>query len=143
MGLVETHLVGRGATRDEWAKKAQSLHWRLLDNGARPTGNGGSAAGHARACEGGELFLARNYRHVHRFADKPRDLPSFCIPGGVGYDGFMAVTVHQQGYTFVLVVYYGYCSVGFGGDNVGRMARLRAFVRCLLLSCRPIFLELP
>eukprot|EP00959_Pyramimonas_sp_CCMP1952_P121246 2535239-Pyramimonas_sp.AAC.1 len=45
MGLVETHFVGKGATRDEWAKKAQSLHWRCMDNGARPTGNGSSAAG--------------------------------------------------------------------------------------------------
>eukprot|EP00959_Pyramimonas_sp_CCMP1952_P181990 3805371-Pyramimonas_sp.AAC.1 len=51
----------------------------------------------------------------------------------VDYDGFMVVTVHQQGHSFVLIVHYGYCSVGFGGDNVGRMSRLGASVQCLQL----------
>eukprot|EP00959_Pyramimonas_sp_CCMP1952_P386861 8107918-Pyramimonas_sp.AAC.1 len=132
MGIVETHVGAR--TRQEWARKTRGLNLKYVGNCARHRGScSGDSSRDARANEGGELVLAHGHRHFHRFVAKGKELPRLCADGTEELDGFMPVAVHQRGFTFIAVMFYGHAWLGFHGGSIQTYARLGSFLRSLQL----------
>ncbi len=103
IGAVETHAGCH--TRTQWAKKSRLCKWKFLDNMARNTGKGTSAAAVQSANEGGEALWAPGHRNVHRLFAKASEVTSLCADEADAFDGFMPSVVHCQGYSLVLVLF--------------------------------------
>eukprot|EP00959_Pyramimonas_sp_CCMP1952_P286039 5981072-Pyramimonas_sp.AAC.1 len=82
--MVETHAGCHSSA--QWTRKSRSMRWTYLDNAARSTGRGTSAAGVAKANEGGEVLLAPGHRNVHRLYGKTYEAAAFCADGSSSFD---------------------------------------------------------
>eukprot|EP00959_Pyramimonas_sp_CCMP1952_P471033 9497738-Pyramimonas_sp.AAC.1 len=130
LALCETH-VGVTAN-NKWAKLARQNKLRLLSNAARATGTRcRTESGKLRATEGGELFISQGHRQVHGLCSGR--FTELYVEGEKQLDGFLPVVVHQQGYSIVIVVFYGRCSLGLRAESLARLARLGTLLQALQL----------
>eukprot|EP00959_Pyramimonas_sp_CCMP1952_P296889 6211062-Pyramimonas_sp.AAC.1 len=70
---------------------------------------------------------------MHSLSDTDAVLRELRANGSSALDGFSAAIVHMHGYSLVAITYYGFCSEGFGGRNLARLAKLGALVSQLRL----------
>eukprot|EP00959_Pyramimonas_sp_CCMP1952_P446092 9339797-Pyramimonas_sp.AAC.1 len=90
----------------------------MIANAARSTGQHRSAATAEKATEGGEIIFAK--KHLQVTSLNGLQAKALKAPGSAAVDGFVGSVVHCEGFSFIVCVFYGFCSSGMSGRNLAR-----------------------